>query len=307
MSKIIEGYALLFGVQYDIGEYIETISHRALDGAILSNVKALRDHNASLLLAANDAEERATLKLEVDNTGLFFRLKLPDTALGAETWELMERKDLMRCSWGFSTYTDGNLWSVKNGRAYREVRKVSRVYDVSLVTYPANPDTEAWIRPDLRSEELDSMNTAKQISAGADEFPGTDILKLEYAPIMEERNKFSAIPQYECCTNGFINEARSRNVQMARTVLKREERYRSLPESAPQSAPQSLRPGNTPEEVKQMLNNLELKQRAYQMQADANRKRMLADTSPEGIADTLRRFDQAHRRAGELEQPRRLR
>jgi HK97 family phage prohead protease len=151
MEKVIEGYAALFDVEYDFGDYIEVISPKAFARAKFDDVAFLRDHNPSLLLARNTAK---TLKLQVDQRGLFFQAVLMPGAVADETFALVERGDLFQCSWGFSTPTTGSVWTARNGVPVRTIVEVKQVFDVSLVTYPANPQTKAWTRSDIKEFEL---------------------------------------------------------------------------------------------------------------------------------------------------------
>lgn len=151
MEKIIEGYAVLFGVEYSFGDYIEVISPKAFTRTKFEEVAFLRDHNPSLLLARNTA---GTLKIQVDQRGLFFQAVLTTGALADETFSLVERGDLFQCSWGFRISDAGSVWTTRNGVPVRTIADVSQVFDVSLVTYPANPETKAWTRSDVVNFDL---------------------------------------------------------------------------------------------------------------------------------------------------------
>jgi len=151
MEKVIEGYAALFGTEYNFGEYIEVISPKAFTRTKFDEVAFLRDHNPSLLLARNTA---GTLKIQIDQRGLFFQASLTNGALADETFALVERGDLFQCSWGFRISEAGSVWTTRNGVPVRTIVDVVQVFDVSLVTYPANPETKAWTRSDILTFDL---------------------------------------------------------------------------------------------------------------------------------------------------------
>ena len=138
----VQGYALLWDVKYVMGEYVESVSRGALAGADMSEVKLLVDHDFSLLLASTGG---GTLKLTIDNKGLFFKASLPMTDVGVYTAEMVSRRDLTQTSWGFTLdKKSGSNWStLESGVAYRVITKVNKLWDVSICTYPANPKT--WV------------------------------------------------------------------------------------------------------------------------------------------------------------------
>ena len=72
------GYALRFNtLSNDLGGFVETISPQALEDADLSDVRCLIDHDSSKVLGRTTSD---TLKLNVDDEGLYFRCQLPDTS-----------------------------------------------------------------------------------------------------------------------------------------------------------------------------------------------------------------------------------
>lgn len=135
----IKGYAALFGSRYDMGSYWEEVAPGAFDGADMTDIKCLFNHDINILLGRSTSK---TLEVRVDNMGLYFRCLLPPTENGRDTGEGAKRADITQASWGFSIAKDGQRWSIaEDGRELRTITKIKRVYDVSPVTFPANPDT----------------------------------------------------------------------------------------------------------------------------------------------------------------------
>ncbi|MRA75818.1 HK97 family phage prohead protease, partial [Bacillus thuringiensis] len=76
-EMIVEGYAVVFNSEtklYD-GLY-EQIDRGAFDGVDFSDVRAFYDHQTGNLLGRTKSD---TLSLTIDDTGLKFRLLLPNT------------------------------------------------------------------------------------------------------------------------------------------------------------------------------------------------------------------------------------
>ena len=139
-KRIIEGYAALWGDRYQFDTYYEVVSRSALDGVSLSDCRLLFNHDKNKVLARTKS---GTLKITIDSMGLKYRAQLPDTPLANEIIELMDRGDLGESSWAFSLPYEGKSWSA-DGKTLTIVQ-VTKLWDVSLVTYPANPATSAWL------------------------------------------------------------------------------------------------------------------------------------------------------------------
>ena len=162
-KDMVFGYALKFGVPYDMGWFTEEIQRGALDGADLSDVRILFNHDQNLILGRTKA---GTAKVGIDEVGMWYIAELPDSPTGQNVKEALRRGDVDQSSWAFSIAADetgrskGDKWSMKDGKDYRVITSVRAVYDASPVTYPANPDTTAAkrskeIRGDGNGEEME--------------------------------------------------------------------------------------------------------------------------------------------------------
>ncbi|MRB24805.1 HK97 family phage prohead protease, partial [Bacillus thuringiensis] len=85
-----------------------------------SDVRAFYDHQTGNLLGRTKSD---TLSLTIDDTGLKFRLLLPNTQLGRDVYELVQRGDLSQCSFGF--YVEDERWAEIDGVYHRNVTKRS--------------------------------------------------------------------------------------------------------------------------------------------------------------------------------------
>lgn len=145
-AKVISGYALKFNTRSNVlGDFIETIEPGALDGADMSDVRALVDHNPSLIIGRSSS---GTLKLDVDEVGLRFEISLPNTQYANDLYENIRLGNISNCSFGFNIASQGATRE-KNpttGLYFQRIKKISKLTDVSVVTYPAYNDTDVYAR-----------------------------------------------------------------------------------------------------------------------------------------------------------------
>lgn len=145
-QRYIEGYAAVFNQwSEDLGGFVERILPGAFSDAIQTgvDVRALINHNPDLVLGRTTA---GTLELSEDEVGLRVRIHLPETQYARDLLATMERGDVNQMSFGFSVMTGGDRWSSDGDITRREIVKIERLYDVSVVTFPAYPQTAATAR-----------------------------------------------------------------------------------------------------------------------------------------------------------------
>ena len=169
-SRSITGYAAKFDSWSEpiYGWFKETIDKRAFDKTDMGDVIMVFNHDISGILARSSS---GTLKLSVDKVGLRFEFEAPDTTLGNDMLELVRRGDISKCSFKFVVETDEWRYAdEKNGLDYdeRTVKAISRLYDVSLVTYPAYKDTEASVREHLEQRKRDALAPSKVDTSSRD-------------------------------------------------------------------------------------------------------------------------------------------
>ena len=141
-QKII-GYAAKYDLSSeDLGGFREYVRpgafQRSLDSA--PDVRALIDHNPSLILGRTVS---GTLRLESDAIGLKVIIDPPDTQYAADLMAVMSRGDVSQMSFAFTTSEDS--WDLVDGQRVRSLLAVE-LHDVSVVTYPAYPDTTVAVR-----------------------------------------------------------------------------------------------------------------------------------------------------------------
>ncbi|HDN3486758.1 TPA: HK97 family phage prohead protease [Staphylococcus aureus] len=150
-GMFIEGYALKFDTwSENLGGFKETITKRALENTDLSDVRCLVDHLPSQIIGRTTA---GTLKLDIDDTGLKYRCRLPNTTFARDLYENMKLGNINQCSFGFMLNENGDeiRFDKDDGIYKRTLTSISKLTDVSVVTYPAYKDTD--VKPALRSIE----------------------------------------------------------------------------------------------------------------------------------------------------------
>jgi HK97 family phage prohead protease len=137
----IEGYAAVFGEWADLGYFKEKIRKGAFKNTIKdADVRALFNHDANQVLGRNTA---GTLELSEDSKGLQFRVNPPATQWANDLQVSMKRGDIDQASFGFEAVKDE--WDHNSEPIERELVEV-RLFDVSVVTYPAYPQTSVSAR-----------------------------------------------------------------------------------------------------------------------------------------------------------------
>ena len=141
-QKIV-GYPAVFNkLSENLGGFREKIAPGAFTTTLGDgdDVRALVDHDPSRVLGRNVS---GTLKLEQNTQGLKATIKPADTQAGRDILVSLERGDIDGMSFGFRTRTD--KWETIDGEEIRTLIDVE-LFDVSVVTYPAYPDTSVAVR-----------------------------------------------------------------------------------------------------------------------------------------------------------------
>jgi hypothetical protein len=162
------GYAAKFDVwSDDLGGFREKIAPGAFDRALREghDVRALVNHEPSLILGRSTAK---TLRLSIDQVGLRMELDLPQTQVGRDIATSVERGDIDQMSFGFRTEPGGSVWDLDADPAERVITEIAELFDVSVVTFPAYPQTDVALR------SLDEARASVAVP-GPDELPAENI------------------------------------------------------------------------------------------------------------------------------------
>lgn len=147
----IVGYAAKFNVwSEDLGGFRERIEPGAFDRVLKEkhDVRALVNHEGIPFARSSSG----TLSLSVDDVGLRVEAELPRSR--TDLVEALERGDIDQMSFGFRVGPGGSAWDLESDPAERTITEVAELLDVSVVTYPAYPQTEVALRAlaDARAE-----------------------------------------------------------------------------------------------------------------------------------------------------------
>ncbi len=154
---VLVGRPILFDVSTTIhdpaGDYIEVIQRGALDGADLSDVRLLINHDTSRIPLARTPK---TMKLSVSDAGLDMVATLPDTEEGRSVYTSVKRGDLTGMSFAFTVEDGGDMYDFHNEIVRRTITKIRKLYECSIVSFPAYPQTSVEARHSLsmQKEEL---------------------------------------------------------------------------------------------------------------------------------------------------------
>ena len=163
-SRHIEGYAIVFNsLSNDLGGFREIIEPTAITDELIKNsdILCLMNHDIKKGVLARSYQGRGSLKLDIDEHGLHYSFEAPKTALGDEVLEGIRRGDIAKCSFAFVCGED-NWTKDENGEYIRHVKKINKLYDVSLVYHPAYDETE--VKADTRGlDELKAQEEANNI------------------------------------------------------------------------------------------------------------------------------------------------
>lgn len=140
-GRTIKGYSAVFGSFYEMWDgYKETIAKGAFDGCDMSDVVALFNHESENLLARIKDNE-GTLKLSIDDKGLYFEFEALETTIGNDCLLNIKAGNIRGCSFAF-TVAEQLIEDFEDGTCLRTITKIDKLYDVGPVVNPAYEDTE---------------------------------------------------------------------------------------------------------------------------------------------------------------------
>lgn len=142
-QKVIAGYFAVFNSETELwpGAY-ESIGEEAFDSTLGNDIRALTNHDATLVLARNKA---GTLKLSKDSRGLWGEISINEKDTDAlNLYERVRRGDVDQCSFGFNILDEETEWR-DDGTVKWTIRKVD-LHEVSVCTFPAYEETGVQAR-----------------------------------------------------------------------------------------------------------------------------------------------------------------
>lgn len=141
---VVRGYASTFEpyvmYSWEGVDYFERIEPGAFLGADLRDVVFLFNHEGQVMARSKNG----TLEVGEDEKGLWIKADLGSTSRSKEMYDEIRSGLIDQMSFAFSVADDGDRYD--RDTHTRTISRIKKVYDVSAVTYPANPDTSISAR-----------------------------------------------------------------------------------------------------------------------------------------------------------------
>lgn len=175
-EKIVEGYATTFNDPYVLYQedgytVVEQVDRNAFNETDMSDVIMQYDHEGRVFARGSNG----TLELDADNFGLHIRANLGGTEIGRQLYDEIAGGYTNKMSFGFRVAEDKR--EITEDRENNEVTvlrtitKISKLYDVSAVSLPANDGTSISSRTlgegiiaEVRAEIAEREKRAAQIN-----------------------------------------------------------------------------------------------------------------------------------------------
>ena len=168
-KDIITGRPIVYNSRTNLGPFDEVIDSGALDGADLTDVRFLVNHDLSKIPLARSRRNNgnSTMRLSPDQNGLEIEVKL-DTENNSDARALksaVQRGDISGMSFLFSV-NDEEWENLESDHPTRRIKKIGSVVEVSAVTFPAYESTEITARSKEALENARSaLESARQQTA----------------------------------------------------------------------------------------------------------------------------------------------
>ena len=153
----IEGYFAVFDSVYDMGYGLsESIAQGAFDNTISDDIRALINHDTTLVLGRTKA---GTLQLRTDSHGLWGHIDInPNDTDAMNLYNRVQRGDVDQCSFGFDIISEETDFR-EDGSVHWTIKEV-KLYEVSPCTFPAYEETNIAARTKERAELIKHRNEA---------------------------------------------------------------------------------------------------------------------------------------------------
>ena len=160
-SRTVSGYGSVFNSQSEDLGFIETIDPNAITDETIkrSDVFATLNHDMDKILARCKYGS-GSLELKCDDKGLYYRFDAPNTDLGDELLEYLNRGEIDSSSFAFTVKRDE--WkNGDDGKHYRRILEIDQIFDISPVFCAAYPEAICQKR-NKPSDYVDKINTLEK-------------------------------------------------------------------------------------------------------------------------------------------------
>lgn len=157
---VLRGYPILFNTDTSIydywyGEVRETILPTALEGTDLSNVYLVGGHEITpdKVLGRNNVN----MRMEVDETGLFFECELPNTQYARDIYNLIESGIIDGMSFGFTCSDE-----VNESTKTRTITHIDELFEVTITPFPAYKEASVIVQKQRQATEYEENKNAEE-------------------------------------------------------------------------------------------------------------------------------------------------
>lgn len=166
-GSVIEGTPIVFNqdtkMQDWAGEYNERIDVHALDNADLKDIRLFVNHDTNKIALARTKNGRGTMSFNIDNEGLHIKATL-DTENNQEARSLysaIKRGDMDGMSFMFRIKSQEWL-DLDTECPTRVIKEISIVHEVSVVNFPAYPQTSIDARDNSEETDYSPLEEARK-------------------------------------------------------------------------------------------------------------------------------------------------
>ena len=149
-GTFIEGTPIVYDSWTNLGWYDEMIDRGALADTDLRDVRFLVNHNTDMipLARSRNNNENSTMQMSIDDeVGMKIRVNLDieNNAEAKALYSAIDRGDISGMSFMFTV--DGDRWEDESSEhPKRHIERISKVFEVSAVTFPAYEATNISAR-----------------------------------------------------------------------------------------------------------------------------------------------------------------
>lgn len=176
---IITGRPIVYNSRTNIGYFDEIIDSGALDGADMTDVRFLVNHDISNIPLArsrrNNGNSTMQLTPDSDGLGIAANVDIENNAQARSLYSAVQRGDVTGMSFMFSV--DEERWeNLESDHPTRHIVKIGSIVEVSAVTFPAYDSTSINARS---SETLESARAALESARAKTASAETETRELE--------------------------------------------------------------------------------------------------------------------------------